>query len=52
MIGPIPYLTRKHTFNGKEYVTFVPDYSKPGVKERINEEVKLAEDYREWRNGL
>jgi hypothetical protein len=54
MIGPILYLKRVsfNTFLKRDVVTFVPDYSKPGVKERIIEECELTENYQEWRKGL
>lgn len=43
-IGPVPYITRKRICLGREIVTFVPDYSYPGVRERIAAEVDLIED--------
>lgn len=54
MIGPILYLKRVsfNTFLKRDVITFVPDYSKPGVRERITEECKFSENYYEWRNGL
>lgn len=44
MIGPVPYITRKRMVKGHELVTFVPDYTKSGVIERVKQEVDLIED--------
>lgn len=44
LIGPIPYITRRRICLGREIVTFVPDYSYIGVKERVKAEVDMIED--------
>lgn len=43
LIGPIFYITNKRRYLGKVLVTYVPDYNKPGVKERIAAEVDEIE---------
>lgn len=43
LIGPIPHIVRKRILFGKEITTFVPDYSHPGVKERVEVEVDEIE---------
>lgn len=44
LIGPVLYTTHKRICLGQEIVTFVPDYSRAGVRERIVAEVDLIED--------
>lgn len=44
LIGPIPRIKNVKIINGKESIWWVPDYSHPGVKERIAIEVDMIED--------